>query len=127
MQSANAASALWGRGNERGCVQGFLLRSREGPENGSQGVFGRVGNFQHEAGGGAPLHQREAVGDQEALRQATQGREPGRGRGRPQRSLLERRRHGLLGGFALGFNPLDGLPGFDRSGVRYPPPPAGRA
>ena len=46
----NAASALWGRGNERGCESGFILWSREGPENGSQGVFGQVGNFQHEAG-----------------------------------------------------------------------------
>ena len=46
----NAASALWGRGNERGCAQGFLLRSRQSPENGAQGVFGRVGNFQRAAG-----------------------------------------------------------------------------
>ena len=100
---ANAASALWGRGNERGCAHGFLLRSRQSPENGSQDVFGRVGNFQHEAGGGAPLHQREAVGDQEAWHQAASIHDPGLGC--PRRSLLERTRRGLLGGFALEVQP----------------------
>lgn len=149
---ANAASALWGRGNERGCAHGFILRSRESPENGSQGIFGQVGNFQRATGrsisvrraspccsrrlptfrmpllgqvclavasGGAPLHQRAAVGDQEAWRQADPGPRPRPGQRPPPEKPMERHRHGLLGGFALGFHLLDGLPGFARSGVPH--------
>lgn len=140
---ANAASALWGRGNERGCAHGFILRSRESPENGSQGIFGQVGNFQRATGrsisvrraspccsrrlptfrmpllgqvclavasGGAPLHQREAVGDQEAWRQADQGRDPGLGRDHPQRSLWNAIVAGSWAALPLGSTSWTGCP-----------------
>ena len=42
---ANAALRLWGRANERGGAQGFLLRSRKSPENGHMGVLGSYRHF----------------------------------------------------------------------------------